>query len=188
MSTLASALSQPARHRLRKLAEIAEDVEWPACMAVSEGWNVTNEAYQGQQRRLGSAEMRALVGALGLSPPFDPEGERELLLAALDLFLRTERTMAEVPSSEAGFDVEIATCPLMKRFLNPRWQGLTACGCFARRKGWYDALGAPVDEELVLCRKWGEDVCELTIRVQPYQRVRREGSHAGAGPEQIRHA
>ncbi len=110
--------------------------------------------------------MQALLDALNLSPPFEEEQRRELLLAAVDLFLQTARTQTKTRRAENRIEVDVVRCPLMDRFMDPRWYGLTACGCFARRKGWYDTLGAPVDDELVMCRKWGDPICEFVLRVE----------------------
>jgi hypothetical protein len=148
------------------MAEIAEDIQWPACLAGDSGWRTANEAYQAHQRRLGASEMQALMDALHLRPPVDEAQRQELLLAAVDLFLQTRRTETKIRRSEDRIEVDVVRCPLMERFMDPRWYGLTACGCFARRKGWYDTLGAPVDDELVMCRKWGDPICEFVLQVR----------------------
>jgi len=158
-------LASADRERLSQMAERAEDIEWPACMADESGWRAANEAYQRYQRGLGASEMRGLLSALQLSPPLDREQQREVLLAAVEMFLQTPRIESTVMSGGDRIEVDVARCPLMDRFMDPRWFGLTACGCFARRKGWYDALGAPVEEELVMCRKWGDPVCEFVLQV-----------------------
>ncbi len=154
------------RNRLSHMAELAEDIQWPACLADASGWRDANEAYQAHQRGLGASEMRALLDSLHLSPPLDEDRRRDLLLAAIDLFLQTGRTETKTRRSEDRIEVDVARCPLMDRFMDPRWYGLTACGCFARRKGWYDTLGAPVDDELVMCRKWGDPICEFVLEVE----------------------
>jgi hypothetical protein len=144
---------------------MAEDIQWPACFADESGWAAANDAYQAHQRRLGASEMQALLDALDLHPPFSDAQRRDLLLAAIDLFLHTGRIQAETRRSGSRIEVNVARCPLMDRFMDPRWYGLTACGCFARRRGWYDTLGAPVEEDLVMCRKWGDPVCEFVLQV-----------------------
>jgi hypothetical protein len=159
-------LSPSDRERLYRIAESAEDIQWPACFAGESGWRAANQAYQEHQRRLGAAEMRELLEAACLKPPLSRSQQRDLLLFAIDLFLHTGRIQAEIRRQEDRIEVDVARCPLMDRFMDPRWFGLTACGCFARRKGWYDALGAPVEEELVMCRKWGDPVCEFVLQVQ----------------------
>lgn len=154
------------RHRLSRMAEVAEDIQWPACLAGESGWRTANEAYQAHQRKLGASEMQALMDALELRPPIEEEQRQELLLAAVDLFLQTRRTETTTKRVENRIEVDVARCPLMERFMDPRWYGLTACGCFARRKGWYDTLGSPVEDELVMCRKWGDPICEFVLQVQ----------------------
>ncbi|HET9477145.1 MAG TPA: hypothetical protein VFP63_06630 [Dehalococcoidia bacterium] len=159
-------LATSERDRLSRMAEAAEDIQWPACLAGDSGWRAANEAYQSHQRRLGASEMQALIASLNMSPPFDQGQRHELLCTAVELFLQTARTQTETRCDDNRIEVDVARCPLMDRFMDPRWYGLTACGCFARRKGWYDTLGAPVAEELAMCRKWGDPICEFVLQVE----------------------
>ena len=159
-------LATSERNRLSRMAEAAEDIQWPACLAGDSGWRAANEAYQSHQRRLGASEMQALIESLQMSPPFDQGQRHELLCAAVELFLQTARTETKTRCDENRIEVDVARCPLMDRFMDPQWYGLTACGCFARRKGWYDTLGAPVEEELAMCRKWGDPICEFVLQVE----------------------
>jgi len=41
---------------------------------------------------------------------------------------------------------------------------LHVAACFARRRGWYDALGIDVEENLIMNKKWGDPVCQLAVR------------------------
>ena len=159
-------LATSDREQLSRLAELAEDIQWPACFAGDSGWSAANEAYQTHQRRLGACEMQALLDVLHLTPPLSDSQREELLLTAIDLFLHTGRIQAETRHDENRIEVDISVCPLMDRFMNPRWFGLTACGCFARRRGWYDTLRAPVEEDLAMCRKWGDPICEFVLQVR----------------------
>lgn len=179
MTSALEALAPPERQRLSRLAEKAEEIEWPACMAEESGWRAANEAYQAYQRRLGAAEMRALLKALGLRPPLSQEQQREVLLAAVEIFLHTGRIEAQTRRQAGTIEVDVVRCPLMERFMDPRWFGLTACGCFARRKGWYEALEAPVAEDLVMCRKWGDPVCEFVLEVKSTDKPEVTNGHSG---------
>jgi len=164
MSRLLDSLSADVRLRLRTLGQPAEDVDWPVALARSQGWQVANAAYQAAQRQWGIDEMRALLGALALEPPLGPALACEVLLAAIELYFHTSRTDADVSVEDEGLRIDISRCPVFERFMDVRWGGLTACGCFARRRGWYQAMGIKADEDLVLLRKWGDPVCELVIR------------------------
>jgi len=165
MTRLLESLSPPARSWLRSLGRLAEDVDWPGILAHTEGWRVANEAYQDEQRRFGAAEMKALLGHLNLEPPLDLALARDVLLAAIDVYLHTEQTAAQARLEDDTIRVDVSRCPIFDRIMDVGWYGLTACGCFARRKGWYEALGVRPDEELVMTRKWGDPVCELRIRL-----------------------
>ena len=164
MSRLLESLPVDVRKRLSTLGRSAEDVDWPVALARSQGWQVANAAYQAAQRQWGVDEMRALLRALALEPPLDPALACEVLLTAIELYFHTSRTDADVSVEDEGLRIDISRCPVFERFMDVRWGGLTACGCFARRRGWYQAMGIKADEDLVLLRKWGDPVCELVIR------------------------
>jgi len=165
VSRLLESLPADVRERLSALGRPAEDVDWPVVLARSQGWQVANAAYQAAQRQWGVDEMRALLSALALEPPLDRALAREVILAAIELFFHTFRTDADVTVEDEGLRIDISRCPVFERFTDFRWGGLTACGCFARRRGWYQAMGIQGDEELVTLRKWGDPVCELVVRL-----------------------
>ena len=164
MSRLLDNLPADGQERLSARGRPAEDVDWPVALAQSQGWQVANAAYQGAQRQWGISEMEALLRALDLQPPLAPPLACEVLLAAIELYFHTPRTDADVTVEGEGLRINISRCPVFERFTDPRWGGLTACGCFARRRGWYQAMGVKGDEELVMIRKWGAPVCELVVR------------------------
>ena len=165
MTKLLESLSPADRYWLGGLARLAEDMEWPVRLARSEGWRVANKAYQVEQRRFGATEMQALLGHLNLEPPLAPPLAREVLLTSIELYLHTEQTVALARLVDETIRVDVSRCPIFDRFMDVRWYGQTACACFARRKGWYEALGVRADEELAMTRKWGDPVCDLRIRV-----------------------
>lgn len=81
MTRLLESLSPSVRYWLSSLARLEEDMDWPACLARSEGWRVANKAYQAEQRKLGATEMQALLGHLNLEPPMDPATDGAIVLA-----------------------------------------------------------------------------------------------------------
>lgn len=163
--TLLDSLPNDVKVSLRRLGGLAEDVDWPAGTARREGWREANQAYQAQQRKLGAAEMRALLDALHLAPPLSGPLVEEVLVAAIELYLHTEETDALARLEDGQIRIDVSRCPIFDRFMDARWFGITACGCFARRRGWYETLGVHPEEELVMTRKWGDPVCELVIRL-----------------------
>ena len=165
MPKLLESVSPAGRYWLSGLAHLAEDMDWPVRLARSEGWRVADKAYQVEQRRLGATEMQALLGHLNLEPPLDPALAREVLLTAIELYLHTEQTVALARLEEETIRVGVSRCPIFDRFMDVRWYGQTACACFARRKGWYEALGVRANEKLVMTRKRGDPACDLRIRM-----------------------
>jgi hypothetical protein len=104
------------------------------------------------------------MAALHLIRPIDAVVARDLVIAATDLFLCTDDRRMVGRIKEGELRLYGTHCPLYDHFVDPRWHGLTACGCFARRGGWYDALGIDVEEEVLMLKKWGDPVCQLAVR------------------------
>ncbi len=167
MTAVRKRLSEETQTRLRELARAAEAVDWPSEVARREGWLAANTRYHAAQRAQGTAEMEALLAALGVRPPLPPDLLREVLHTAIATFLDTEGIAAEVESTADGLALNVRRCPIFDRFTEPGWAGVTACGCFARRQGWYDALGIPRDEDLVFNRKWDDPLCRVEIHLPP---------------------
>ncbi len=158
-----SKLPSEVLQRLHNGALLVENVDWPGHIVRKHGWSVANKAYLAAQEKLGREEMEALLSALRMSQPVDGELLRQLLLTAVDVFLHTDRISAEGYVVGGDISVKVSRCPIYDKFVTPHWFGLTVCGCFSRRKGWYDALGVNVHEDLVMNRKWGDPICELVI-------------------------
>ncbi len=165
MTTVLNRLSKETQAQLRALARSAERVDWPSEIARREGWVAANARYHAAQRAQGAAEMAALLAALGVRPPLPPDTLREVVRVAIATFLNTEDIEAEVEPTADGLAVNVRRCPIFDRFTQPGWGGVTACGCFARRQGWYDVLGIPRDEELIFNRKWDDPLCRVLIHL-----------------------
>jgi hypothetical protein len=152
-------------HDLRTRAREAEALTWPPGDVRPYGALDANLAYHARQRRLGAEEMRALLTALGMTPPLSPADVREVLLTAIALYLHTDGITADTSIEDDRIVVNISRCPIYDRFADEEWHGLTACGCFSRRFGWYDVLGLPADEELLMNRKWDDPICRTAIHL-----------------------
>jgi hypothetical protein len=164
MTALLDALSATDQARLRDLAHPAEDIHWPSGVARSEGWRVANEEYHRRQRDLGRREMQALMASLHLASGMEAARAREVVMTATELYLQTDMMRVVSRIKDGELRLYSTRCPLYERFLDHHWGGLTACGCFARRQGWFDALGADLEEELLMNRKWGDPVCQGAVR------------------------
>jgi len=155
-------LSTEARQELRRMGSVADDIDWPYEVALADGWRAANLEYHETQRQLGRREMRSLMAALHLSPPVD--AVRELVAAATEIFLNTDDRRVVTRTKNGELRLYATRCHLYEHFVDPRWHGLTACGCFARRRGWYDAMERAIEEEVLMNRKWGDPVCQIAIR------------------------
>jgi hypothetical protein len=165
MEELLASLSQDTVTRLRGLTAAAADVAWPERVAQARGWRAANELYHAQQRAQGQVEMDRLLGALGLRSPLAPQALRDVIETGIALYLQTEATTAVAQANGEGVRLTLRRCPLFERFSDPSWAGVTACGCFSRLDGWYEALGVPPEVELVANREWDHPVCEIILRL-----------------------
>ncbi len=166
MTTLLERLPANTKDALRRHAAAAETMVLPHDDHRPAGAYAANMAYHARQRALGAAEMQALLDAAGLRTPLTVDEMQAVLLSAIDLFLRTDDIDAEATVQEGTVAVTVTRCPIFDHFMDADWHGITACGCFSRRQGWYDALRAPVSEQLLLNRKWDDPVCRTELRLQ----------------------
>ncbi len=164
MNRLLDSVPRETHDVLRRQGRVADDIDWPYRVARTKGWNAANVEYHRAQRGFGRGEMQSLMTALHLIQPVDTVVARDLVIAAAELFLCTNERRIVSRIREGELRLYGTHCPLYDHFVNPRWHGLTACGCFARRRGWYDALGIEVEEEVLMNKKWGDPVCELAVR------------------------
>lgn len=169
MNLLLDAVPSETHEALRRLGRLADDIDWPYEVARREGWRAANKEYHREQRASGRREMQSLMAALHLTWPIDAVAAKDLVVAAADLFLCTDERRVVSRFRDDELRLYATRCPLYDHFLNPRWRGLTACGCFARRRGWYDALGVDVEEDLLMNKKWGDPVCHLAVRFKQKQ-------------------
>jgi len=163
MTAMLDTLSATDQSRLRDLTRLAEDIDWPSDVARAKGWRVANEEYHHRQRDLGRCEMQALMTMLDLAPGMQPARAKDVVMAAAEVYLQTDmmRVVSRVKNGELR--LYSTRCPLYERFLDRGWGGLTACGCFARRQGWFDALDTDLEEDLLMNRKWGDPVCQVAV-------------------------
>lgn len=171
MNRLLDSVPRETREALRRQGRVADDIDWPYRVARTKGWNAANLEYYRAQRGFGRGEMRSLMTALHVIQPVDTVVARDLVIAAAELFLCTHERRIVSRIREGELRLYGTHCPLYDHFVNPRWHGLTACGCFARRRGWYEALGIDVEEDVLMNKKWGDPVCQLVVRINAKQRA-----------------
>jgi hypothetical protein len=157
-------LNAEVQAQLRVIGQAASSDMETAIIPSESGWKVAYDSYRAEQRDLGQMEMEALTDALALAPPLPQAITQGVLLTAIDLFLRSDDVVIETSLEGDGVRVGASRCPTFERFRDDGFD-VIRCGCFARRTGWYEALALPLDEDLIMLRKWDDPTCEFIIHV-----------------------
>lgn len=154
-------LAEDTRARLRDEADTRQqelEVEFQ-----HSDWAVEATRYARRQRQLGKEEMAALLGEMGASMPLSREQQEWALSLAARTYLGLKPGDAKlVQVSEGHLRLEVSDCPMNRRLEGSAF-GNSACSCFARRRGWYDALGGGLWDQLETNLKWGDPYCSVTI-------------------------
>jgi len=173
-------LSPGEQVRLRAIGAGTDEIEWPAALARVKGWRAANEEYHRRQRELGRREMFALMASLGMERRARAERAKEAVLIAVELFLQNEVTRVVPRIKQDELHLFATRCPIYTLLLDPERGGLTACGCFTRRQGWLDALGADIEQEMLMNRKWGDPACDSIIHDRAPKAVTQTARLGGA--------
>jgi len=140
------------------------DLRWVERLASVEGWMVANRRYLRSERRRGQNEMRALLAALAIEPPVLQPLVLEVIGTAFELCgVRDGAEGATIVRSPTSLDVRLQACPTYERLIASGWRGVTACGSYHRRDGWYRAVGTFPEEVLTGEQKWGDPYCSVVI-------------------------
>ena len=151
------------RHRFRGM----EETRWVTELAAQRGWREANRCYLESMREQGVQEMAALMEDLGVSGTVSTEEALELLEAALAIYL-PEAKMRRTTDDEGhlAFMIAVRDCPTYARIEQSGWHGVTACGSWHRRQGWYQALGVDALDTVVGEKKWGDIACAALVRLK----------------------
>ena len=144
----------------------APATQWVIELARERGWEEANRRYLEAMRARGFEEMSALMEDLGVGPPISHEDVLELLEAALAIYLpeaRVER-IADTGGHPA-LEIQVKECPTYARIEQAGWHGVTACGSWHRRQGWYQALGARAQDTVIAEKKWGDAACAALVEL-----------------------
>ncbi len=113
-----------------------------------------------------------LAGLLAFQPPVSTADALDLLETAFELRgLRDGEGGAVLRRTESALVVAVQRCPVYERIERSGWRGVTACGSYHRRSGWYAAMGVSPEEELTGEQKWGGTQCSTVIRFPVAARV-----------------
>ena len=151
---------------LRRRFRGMEETRWVAELAAQRGWKEANRRYLESMREQGVQEMAALMEDLGVSGTVSTEEALELLEAALAVYLpEAEARRTTDDAGQLALLIAVRDCPTYARIERSGWHGVTACGSWHRRQGWYQALGVDALDTVVGEKKWGDIACAALVRL-----------------------
>ena len=165
-------LSAETEATLRGRFHSSEDEGSVLRMAARQGWLEANRAYLAAMRGRGTDEMTALMEAAGVASPAALDDAVQLLETALSLW--SSGTMVKRLACRKGsvvLEIRVVDCPIYARLQQSGWHGVTACGNWHRRRGWYDALGLMAEDTLLREKKWGYGACVARVHLLEAHRL-----------------
>jgi hypothetical protein len=153
---------------LRREFPYVQDEGWVLKVADEEGWAEANRRYLSWQRDRGRLEMAALMDAFGTSEVQSPAEACALVKLAYSVFMPIDRFRGQISQLRPDtIRVSIEVCPTYDKIEEAGWRGVTACGSWHHRHGWYDAMGVDAEDSLIAEKKWGEPACvsEITFSI-----------------------
>ncbi len=138
-----------------------QDERWVTDKARDSGnWADANRGFLAWHRERGAAEMTALMEALGLSRSAAAGQAASLVALAYDVFMPPDEYRgAIVRLDDTHLRIVVGVCPMYGKIERAEWHGVTACGSWHHRRGWYDAMGVDPVDSLVAEQKWGDAAC-----------------------------
>lgn len=163
MNELHFELSDEEEWQLRALADEAQaqvDQDYR-----SRPWEEAGVEFFQAEQAAGRDEMTTLMEILSITPPLSQSQVHNLIDLAVHAFLGIGPGDATVTTvSPEELCMEVKDCPAYRRVLGEQ-VGITACSCFARRAGWYEAFGKTIRDDQEANRKWGDERCRVTIHL-----------------------
>ncbi|MFQ5380879.1 MAG: hypothetical protein ACE5EF_04550 [Dehalococcoidia bacterium] len=151
--------------RLRKQFPVGEDERWVLEEAEKKGWEEANRSFLRWHRERGRAEMTALLEALAIKTPPSLRTATELVALGYETFMLPEGFQGDIDRlTEDSIRISVSVCPVYHKFEQDHWQGVTACGSWHHRQGWYDAMGLTVADDVLSEEKWGDVACVCEVR------------------------
>ena len=165
--TAIAVLSEETKKALRDKFAAANDTRWVVHLATEEGWKQANRRYLEAMRQRGAEEMVALMEAEGIERPASLDEAIELLEVALGLWAAgtTVKRMQHHRKGEAVLEIRVPNCPIHAQLEKTGWQGVTACGNWHRRSGWYQSLRLLAEDTLLREKKWGYGACVARVKL-----------------------
>jgi hypothetical protein len=163
MQALVDTLSDAERESLREEFRLVEPTLWASDLARRRRWQDANEAFLRHERERGKRDMEHLMAAVGASRPVSPTVAADLVQAAFTLYLEDGADGIVERLSDDCLRVSVRNCPIFRRLEETSWRGVTACGSWHRRRGWYEAMGIYATDSVLGESKWGDEACEALI-------------------------
>jgi hypothetical protein len=164
MNALVEALSPAERDALRREFSEVEPTAWVSDLARRRRWEDANIAFLRHERERGAHEMTDLMHALDAHRPISPVAAADLVAAAVELYAGAGDSDCSVERLDAEcLRIAVGNCPVYRRLEQNHWRGVTACGSWHRRRGWYDAMGIYASDSILGESKWGDQACEALI-------------------------
>jgi hypothetical protein len=164
MQSLIDILSERDRESLRREFQLVEPTVWATDLANRRRWQDANEAFLRHERERGRSDMEHLMATVGAHRPVCPSTAADLVTAAVNLYVPEEQARQSVERlSEDCLRISIQNCPVYQRLEENHWRGVTACGSWHRRRGWYEAMGIYATDSVLGESKWGDAACEALI-------------------------
>jgi hypothetical protein len=156
-----SQLSAAAIEDLRRRFPYYQDETWVSERArEARNWVDANRSFLAWHRERGAGEMKALIEALGLTQPPSAAQAADLVALAYEVFMPADDyrgTIVRVDDNRLR--IVVGVCPMYGKIERAEWHGVTACGSWHHRRGWYDAMGIDPEDSLIAEQKWGDAAC-----------------------------
>ncbi len=160
-------LTPEVRAALRRRFRGMEKTRWVTELAAQRGWKEANRRYLESMRKQGVQEMAALMEDLGIIGTVSTEEALELLETALAVFLpEAEVRRTTEDEGQPELRIVVKDCTTYARIERSAWHGVTACGSWHRRQGWYQALGVDALDTVVGEKKRGDIACTALVRLR----------------------
>ena len=166
MATSLTTLTPELKDDLRRRFSSTDDLRWVEELAARRGWEEANRSYLESMRERGFQEMSAVMEAAGVGGAVSREDAFQLVEAVLAVYLPEARATRTVDDAgDPVLAIEVQECPTFARIEQSGWHGVTACGSWHRRQGWYQALGMSVVDTVVGEKKWGDVACATLVKI-----------------------
>lgn len=166
MMTVVKEITPETKAALRRRFSALEDTRWVTELAAQRDWQEANRRYLESMREQGVREMAALMEDLGVRGTVSTEEALQLLELAFSVYL-PEAQVRRTTDDEGQLALQICVrdCPTYAHIERSGWHGVTACGSWHRRRGWYQALGISALDSVVAEKKWGDVACAALVRI-----------------------